>query len=126
MIYGELIFNNGLTVPISIGYQLLFNKVLNHPSKASKRNIVFSVDQSAQTLTFSSKVNGIKEETAEVWVKECEKDVLSKKKLIITLLAVIGVQMDCEYQIMREILHQKKMLKNGLEKILQGSTEMEV
>jgi len=113
--YAELVFNNGLAVNISSSHQLLFNRTLNLTHTPSFRRIVFNVNQSPQTLTFSSKIMGVKEiESADREISMIEKDVLARKRTIITLLAVTGVQMDAENKLMREMLKHKKFLKKKL------------
>lgn len=68
---GQLIFNNGLTIPISSGHQLLFAKVLNRDINLSKTKLVFSIDQSPQTLVFTAKILSLSnDKLMEVWIKE--------------------------------------------------------
>ena len=116
--HGHLDFNNGLTVPISAGHQRLFNRVLNH----SNNRVVFAVDISSQTLVFTAKTLGVIDSNkAEEWVREVEKQAMSKKRLIETLMAVIGIEMDSQHQLMRQILKAKKDLKDRIEIILEKS-----
>jgi hypothetical protein len=116
--HGHLVFNNGLTVPINAGHQRLFNRVLNH----SNNRVVFAVDISSQTLVFTAKALGVIDSNkAEEWVREVEKQAMSKKRLIETLMAVIGIEMDSQHQLMRQILKAKKDLKDRIEIILEKS-----
>lgn len=74
MACGQLIFNNGLTVPISSGHQLLFNKSLNDQQLLSMTKVVFSIDQNPQTLVFTAKVLGLTNDTVtEEWIKDFER-----------------------------------------------------
>jgi hypothetical protein len=121
--HGHLVFNNGLTVPISAGHQRLFNRVLNH----SNNRVVFAVDISSQTLVFTAKALGVIDSNkAEEWVREVEKQAMSKKRLIETLMAVIGIEMDSQHQLMRQILKAKKDLKDRIEIILEKSKPIKI
>lgn len=47
-----------------------------------------------------------------------EGEVISKRKIIETLLAVIGYQMDSQHQLMKQLHQAKKDLKMRIETIL--------
>jgi hypothetical protein len=53
-------------------------------------------------------------------LKLLDKEVLSKKKAIVAILGVNGVQIDMENQLMRHILGLKRKLKVGIEQLLQN------
>jgi hypothetical protein len=54
-----LVYNNGGTVTISTGHQLLFNRVLNNQEDPTKNKIIFAIDLSPETLVFTGKISGI-------------------------------------------------------------------
>ncbi len=43
---------------------------------------------------YSAKVIELPSEMCELWVKDCEQEVLAKKKKILALLAAVGFQID--------------------------------
>lgn len=118
MAQGHLVFNNGLSVPIISAHQALFNQVLN----PTNSRVMFAIDLPSQTLTFTAKILAISDSLAITsWVGEVEKEVFSKKKVIETLLGVVGIQMDSQHHLMKQLLKAKNGLKTRIEKILDSA-----
>ena len=65
---------------------------------------MFAIEGSRESLIYSAKVIELPAELCEVWVRECESEVLAKKRVILHLLAVVGFQIDSENELMKKII----------------------
>jgi hypothetical protein len=59
VIEGRLIHNNGSTVFINTGHQSFVHHYLNDKFDPIKKRIIFAIDQSLETLTFTAKMSNI-------------------------------------------------------------------
>lgn len=71
-IEGRLVYNNGSTVYINIAHQSLFHQFLNEKFDPIMKKVIFSIDQTPETLTFNGKMGNINDlESANRFIKMC-------------------------------------------------------